>query len=125
MADSLQIITGKPIPVQVLDNSKVNWNLLTLIVAILTLIAAVVLPFLQKKYEERKAKFSFRMYIKEQLGYLFNLVTYDKIEYIKPTISDNINKEAITFPELARRVRDDFKEHQNSLQPRVFISFYK
>jgi len=100
-----------------------NWNLLTLIIASLSLIAAVILPFAQKKYEESKARFSFRMYIKEKVGYLFNLVTYDKIEYIKPTISDNILKELVTFSQLARRIRDDFKEYQNSLQPRLLFHF--
>ncbi|MGN6530485.1 MAG: hypothetical protein ACTHK0_01870 [Ginsengibacter sp.] len=100
-----------------------NWNLLTLIIATLSLIAAAILPFAQKKYEESKAKFSFRMYIKEKLGYLFNLVTYDKIEYIKPTISDNIEKEPVTFPEFVKRVRDDFKEYQNSLQPLLLFHF--
>jgi hypothetical protein len=100
-----------------------NWNLLTLIIATLSLIAAVILPFAQKKYEESKSKFSFRIYIKEPLGYLFNLVTYDKIDYISPTISDNFTKEAVTFPELAMRIRDDFKVHQNSLQPRIVFHF--
>lgn len=123
MGDTLRVITERPFPVHISDTTSVNWNLLTLIVAVLTLIAAVILPFLQKKYEERRAKFNFRLYIKEQLGYLFNLVTYDKIDYVKPTISDNINKEEITFVEIARRNRDDFKEHQNSLQPRILFHF--
>ncbi len=100
-----------------------NWTLLTLIVATLSLIAAAVLPFAQKKYEENKAEFSFRMYIGEQLGYLFRLATYDKIDYIKPTISDDFSKGTVTFPELARRIRGDFREHQNSTEPRILFHF--
>jgi hypothetical protein len=123
MADSLRIIANITNPVHSSDSSTVNWNLLTLIVAILTLIASVILPFLQKMYEERRAQFNFRMYIKEQFSYLYSLATYNKIDYIKPTISDHINKEAITFPEMTRRIRDDYKEHQNSVQPRIIFHF--
>ncbi len=123
MGDTLRYVTDRPFPIHIVDDSTVNWNLLTLIVAMLSLIAAAILPFAQKKYEEKRAKFNFKLYTKEQLGYLFNLVTYDKIDYMKPTISDNPTKEGITFVEMARRVRDDFKTHQNSIQPRILFHF--
>jgi hypothetical protein len=123
MKDTLKLVTESPVKVHILENSSVNWNLLTLVVAILTLITAAILPFAQKKYEERKAKTSFRLYLKEQLGYLFSLITYDKIEYSKPTISDNFSKEPIILVEFAKRLKSDFSEQQNSLQPRVLFHF--
>ena len=58
--DSISQSTNELIKVQIIDDvDKVDWNLWFLLIAVLSLIAAVILPFAQRKYEERKSKYGF------------------------------------------------------------------
>jgi len=51
-------------------------EILTLTIAIIAVIVSVATPFAQRKYEEWKARISFKLYIKKYLGVLFNIMTY-------------------------------------------------
>lgn len=46
------------------DVNKIDWEPWVLLVAILTLIASVIIPFAQKKYEEYRAKRNFQYYLR-------------------------------------------------------------
>ncbi|MBP0903107.1 hypothetical protein ACFSKN_14125 [Mariniflexile gromovii] len=94
-------------------------EILTLTIAIVAVIVSVATPFAQRKYEEWKARISFKLYIKKYLGVLFNILTYDKIEYHIPSIKDDPEKIHLTLPEFLNRFEKDFKEHQNTVQYRV------
>jgi len=94
-------------------------EIFTLIIAIVAVIVSVATPFAQRKYEEWKARISFKLYIKKYLGVLFNILTYDKIEYHVPSIKDDPEMLHLTLPEFLERFEKDFKENQNTVQYRV------
>ena len=99
-----------------------DWNKWLTLIAAFTVIVAIVIPFAQKKYDEMKAKISFHLYLKKYFGILFNILTYDEIEYTRPSIKDDSEKSTLTFLEFLRQFESDFKEHQNTLQTRVAFS---
>lgn len=101
---------------------QIDWNKWLTLIAALTVVVAVVIPFAQKKYDEMKSKISFHLYLKKYFGILFNILTYDKIEYTRPSIKDDPEKLSFTFLEFLRQFETDFKEHQNTLQTRVAFS---
>lgn len=78
-------------------------EIITLIIAIVAVVVSVATPLAQKKYEEWKARISFKLYIKKYLGVLFNIITYDKIEYHIPCIKDDPEKLNLTLPEYLNR----------------------
>ncbi|GEL09470.1 hypothetical protein SAMN05192550_1529 [Flavobacterium glycines] len=92
---------------------------LTLTIAIIAVVVSVVTPFAQRKYEEWKARISFKLYLKKYLGVLFNILTYDKIEYHIPSIKDNPEKSNLTLPDYIKRFEQDFAENQNTVQYRI------
>lgn len=100
----------------------IDWNKWLTLLATLTLLAAVAIPFTQKKYEEWKAKISFNLYLKKYFGLLFNILTYDKIEYTVPSIKDDPEKLLFAFSEYLKQFEVDFKNHQNTVQFRVAFS---
>lgn len=54
------------IPVKIIsDTNKIDWEPYVLIVATLSLLAAVIIPFAQKWYEEYRTKRSFQFYFKK------------------------------------------------------------
>lgn len=61
------------------------------------------------------------MYLKKYFGILYNVLTYDKFEYAKPSIKDIPEKLQLTFDEYIKLFEKDFKEHQNTIQPRVAL----
>ena len=77
------------------ESSKVNWEPWVLLVAILALIASVIIPFAQKKYEEFRAKRNFQYYLKKQIGLVLNLLTTVKLEYIEPSVKNDPSKELL------------------------------
>jgi energy-coupling factor transporter transmembrane protein EcfT len=94
-----------------------------LIVA-LALIVAIIIPFTQKKYKEWKAKISFKLYLKKYFGIIFNILTYDKIEYIRPSIKDDPEKLQLTLRNYIEKFDKDFKEYQNTVQYLLAISLF-
>ena len=92
---------------------------LTLVIAIIAVVFSIATPFAQRKYEEWKARISFKLYLKKYLGVLFNILTYDKMEYHVPSIKDDPEKLNLTLPEYLTRFEKDFREHQNTVQYRV------
>lgn len=93
-----------------------------LTIGVLTLIAAVVIPFLQKKYEEKRAKRSFKLYFKKQLGViLLNLIS-EKIEYVEPSNKENPRKELLNPTRFANQFKTDYNVHKNSIQPLVIFT---
>lgn len=108
----------EPIKVEIIENTnKIDWNLWFLLIAVFSLIAAVLLPFIQKKYEEGKAKYGFHLYIKKRVGIVWNLLTYDKFEYKEPKQINSIESLELTFDKLIYRFGDDYKKYRNTIHP--------
>jgi hypothetical protein len=99
------------------DSDKIDWNVWFLLIAVLSLIAAALIPYIQKKYEENKAKYGFHLYIKKRIGIVWNLLTYDKFEYKQPTSSESMDDLGLTFDKLLYRFEDDFKKNKNTIHP--------
>lgn len=115
--------TQQIIPVKIIeDTTKFDWDPYVLVVATLSLVAAVIIPYAQKRYEEFRTKRSFQFYFKKRLGVVLNLLTGQKIEYIKPSVKDNPEKQYLTPSEFSRKLEADFKEHKETLQPRTIFS---
>jgi hypothetical protein len=111
------------IPVKIIaDTNKIEWEPYVLLVATLALIAAVIIPFAQKWYEEYRTKRSFQFYFKKQLGIVLNLLTDEKIEYTRPSVKDNPEKEYLSPTEFSRKLEADFKENKETVQPRTIFS---
>ncbi len=105
------------IKVKIIENSdKIDWNIYFLIVALLALIAAVVVPFLQKKYEEKKAKYGFHLYVKKRIGVLWNILTYDKLEY-KQFVNEDLIKLVIPYDEYISKFESDYKINKDTIHP--------
>lgn len=102
-------------------DEKFDWNPYVLLIATLSLIAAVIIPFAEKKYEEFKAKRSFKIYFKKQLGEIFNFLTAEKIEYFEPSIKNDPAKQQLNIVELTKRVDSDFKIHKNTAQLKIIL----
>lgn len=103
------------------DTNKFVWEPWVLFVAILTLIASVIIPFAQKKYEEFRAKRNFQYYLKKQIGLVLNHVTISKIEYIEPSVRNEPKKEYLLIKDFIVKIKNDFSEHKNTVQPRVIF----
>ncbi|WP_312553290.1 hypothetical protein [Empedobacter brevis] len=101
--------------------NKIDWEPWVLLVAILTLIASVIIPFTQKKYEEFRAKRNFQYYLKKQIGLMLNHLTTSKIEYIEPSVRNEPKKEYLLIKDLIIKIKTDFTEHKNTVQPRVIF----
>lgn len=109
----IQFIVAK-----LIENSyKIEWNFWFLLIAVLSLIAAVLIPFIQKKYEERKAKFGFHLYIKKHLGIVWNIFTYDKVGYKQPTSSTDMDDLELSFDMYILRFANDFTKNKNTIHP--------
>lgn len=122
LIDSLNTVR-EIIPVKIIaDTNKIEWGPYVLLVATLSLIAAVIIPFAQKRYEEYRTKRSFQFYFKKQLGIVLNLLTDEKIEYIKPSVKDNPEKEYLSPTDFSRKLEGDFKEHKEAVQPRTIFT---
>lgn len=118
VTDTLAYKVPNPIQVELIENSdKIDWNVWFLLIAVLTLITAVIIPFAQKKYEERKSKFGFHLYVKKKLGIVWNLLTYDKLEYKQPKSAEKMDNELLTFDKLIYKFEKDFKENKNTIHP--------
>lgn len=118
VTDTLANKVPNPIQVELIENSdKIDWNVWFLLIAVLTLITAVIIPFAQKKYEERKSKFGFHLYVKKKLGIVWNLLTYDKLEYKQPRSAEKMDDELLTFDKLIYKFEKDFKENKNTIHP--------
>lgn len=118
VADTLANKVTNPIKVEIVENGdKIDWNIWFLLIAVLTLIAAVIIPFAQKKYEERKSKFGFHLYVKKKLGIVWNLLTYDKLEYKQPRSVEKMDEELLTFDKLIYKFENDFKKNKNTIHP--------
>lgn len=118
MNDTIANQLTEPIKVQITENTdKIDWNIWFLSIATLSLIAAVLIPFVQKKYEESKSKYGFHLYIKKKLGIVWNLLTYDKFEYKQPTSAESMNDLQLTFDNLIRQFEKDFKKNKNTIHP--------
>lgn len=114
--DSLNIV--QPIKVKIVEESdKIDWNIWFLLIAVLSLIAAVLIPFAQKKYEESKSKYAFHLYVKKKLGIVFNLLTYDRFQYKQPTSADKLDELSLTFDNLINRFEVDYKKYKNTVHP--------
>jgi hypothetical protein len=98
---------------------QIDWNKWLTIIAALALISAILIPLIQKKYEERKSKKSFKMYLKKYFGIINNILTYDKIEYTIPSIKDNLEKSSLTFIDYVKTFENDFNGNHNTVQTRI------
>jgi hypothetical protein len=109
---------AEPIRIQIQDSKDgIDWNVWFLLLGVLSLIAAVAIPFIQKKYEERKAKYGFHLYIKKRLGVVWNLLTYDKFEYKQPTTTESMDDLQLTFDTLVFQFEKDFQKNKDTIHP--------
>lgn len=109
---------SEPIKVKIIEESnKIDWNIWFLLVALLSLIAAVLLPFLQKKYEESKTKYGFHLYIKKRIGIVWNLLTYDQFSYKQPTSADSMDDLSLTFDNMILRFEKDYSKNKETIHP--------
>jgi hypothetical protein len=109
---------AEPIRIQIQESKDgIDWNVWFLLLGVLSLIAAVAIPFIQKKYEERKAKYGFHLYIKKRLGVVWNLLTYDKFEYKQPTTAESMDDLQLTFDTLVFRFEKDFQKNKDTIHP--------
>jgi hypothetical protein len=107
--DSISQYTTELIQVQIIDDvDKVDWNSWFLLIAVLSLIAAVIIPFAQRKYEERKSKYGFHLYIKKKIGIIWNMLTYDRFEYKQPTTTESMDDLLLTFDQLINLFEKDY-----------------
>jgi hypothetical protein len=102
-------------------DDKIEWNSWMLLVAVLALIASVLIPFAQKKYEEYRAKRNFQYYLKKQIGLILNLLTSEKLDYHEPSVKNEPKKELLPIKDFIGEFYRDFKENKNTVQPRVIF----
>ena len=100
---------------------KIDWNGWMLLVAVLALVASVIIPFAQKKYEEYRAKRNFQYYLKKQIGLILNLLTSEKLVYHEPSVKNKPKKESLLIKDFIGELQRDFKEHRNTVQPRIIF----
>lgn len=102
-----------------IQNDKINWEPWILFVAVLTLVASVIIPFAQKKYDEHRTKRNFQYYLKKQIGLILNLLTTEKLEYVEPSVKSDPQKQFFLIKDFILHLKSDFKEYKNSVQPRI------
>jgi hypothetical protein len=108
----------EPIKVKIIEETeKIDWNVWFLLIAVLSLVAAVLIPFLQKKYEERKTKYGFHLYVKKKIGIIWNLLTYDKFSYKQPTSAGSMEELMLSFDKIIYQFESDFKRNRNTIHP--------
>lgn len=114
--DSLKVV--QPIKVKIIEDlDKFDWNIWFLTVAVLSLIAAVIIPFAQKRYEESKSKYAFHLYVKKKFGLIFNMLTYDSYTYKHIKDSQNLDNLNLTFDQIIYRFEKDYNENKNTIHP--------
>jgi hypothetical protein len=122
MKDTL-LIKNKAVLNGIIDYSNLNnWELYFLLIATLTLIAAVVIPFIHKKNDEFRTKRSFKMYFKNRIGFILNYLTSEKIEYQEFSINKKITKEKIELSEFLKRYENDFKHQKDAIEPVIIYT---
>ena len=122
MTDTL-LVKNKAILDEIIDYSDMNnWAPYFLLIATLALIAAVIIPFVQKKYDEHRSKRNFKMYFKNQIGFILNYLTSENIEYQESSINNKIAKEKIELSEFLKRYENDFKHHKDAVQPVIIFT---
>lgn len=114
--DSLKVV--QPIKVKIIEDlDKYDWNIWFLTIAVLSLIAAVIIPFAQKKYEESKSKYAFHLYVKKKFGLIFNMLTYDLYTYKQIKDAQNLDNLTLTFDKIIYRFEKEYKENKNTIHP--------
>lgn len=125
--DSLQqIIDSLKIAKEMYHDTKpiqyINWSPWVLLVATLSLIAAVIIPFIQRILEQKKTKNSFQIYLKKQLGNVFNLMTSEKVEYHEPSVKNKVEKELIDLKTACDKILQDYENHKSAVQPKIIFT---
>ncbi|PCJ86743.1 MAG: hypothetical protein COA57_05905 [Flavobacteriales bacterium] len=118
MTDTIASTITKPIEVKLIENGdKIDWNIWFLSVAVLSLIAAVLIPYAQRKYQESKSKYGFHLYIKKKIGVVWNLLTYDKLEYKQPISAETMDDLQLTFDKLINQFEKDYQKNKDTIHP--------
>ncbi len=122
MTDTL-FVENKAISDEIIAYSYLNnWALYLLLIVALILIAAVIILFVQKKIDDYRIKRSFKMYFKNQIGFILNYLTSEKIVYQESGINEKITKEKIELSEFLKRYENDFKHQKDAVQPVVIFT---
>ncbi|MGV3597463.1 MAG: hypothetical protein ACO1PI_06300 [Bacteroidota bacterium] len=112
----------KALPIKIIeDSNKIDWEPWVLLIAVLTLIASVIIPFAQKKYEEYRAKRNFQYYLKKQIGLVLNFLISEKIEYTEPSVKNEPTKKSLYIKDFVINLKKDLEIHKNSVQPRIIF----
>ena len=100
----------------------INWSPWVLLIATLSLLAAVLIPFIQEYIKQKKDKESFEIFIKKKIGNILNLITGETIEYHEPSVKNDIVKEQLDIRTLCKRIKIDHEKHKSSVQPRIIFT---
>lgn len=122
MTDTL-LVKNKAILDEIINYSNQNnWESYFLLIATLTLIAAMIIPFVQRKCDEYRTKRSFKMYFKNQIGFILKYITSEKIDYQESSINEKITKEKIELSEFLKRYENDFKHQKVAVEPVIIFT---
>lgn len=111
------------IPVAILNHSgRMNWEPYFLLLATLSLMAAVIIPFAQNKYDAYRTKRNFKIYFKKKIGFIFNYLANEKIEYQEPSTKEQSSQVKLELFEFIKRFENDFKHHKDTVHPMLIFS---
>ncbi len=99
-----------------------NRGLYLFLIVALILIAAMIIPFVQKKIDDYRIKRSFKMYFKNQMGFILNYLTSEKIVYQESGLNEKITKEKIELSEFLKRYENDFKHQKDAVHPVIIFT---
>jgi hypothetical protein len=117
------LVKNKVILDEFIDSSYLNnWQPYFLLIVASILIAAVIIIFVQKKFDEYRIRRSFKMYLNNKITIILNYLTSEKIEYQESSINEKITKGKVELSEFLKRFENDFKHHKDAVQPVIIFT---
>ncbi|MEN9442117.1 MAG: hypothetical protein RLZ33_2194 [Bacteroidota bacterium] len=106
------------IKVEILENyNRVDWDFWFLLIAVLSLLSAVLIPVIMRKYEERRTKYGFHLFVKKKFGVTWNILTYDKYPYKQPTGPQELDDFGLTFDQAIKQFVKDYEKYRDTIHP--------
>jgi len=104
-------------PIQYID-----WSPWVLLIATLSLAAAVLIPLIQEIIKQKRDKESFEIFVKKKIGAILNQITGETIDYHEPSVKNEIVKEQISLKALCSKIKLDHEKHKSTVQPRIIFT---